>query len=450
MISIIVRTKNEERWIVQCLQKICAQTVQDFEIILVDNNSADKTVEKAYHVYPDIKLVEIELYKPGLALNEGIRASKGEYIVCLSAHCLPVRDDWLENLLHNFSDPEVAGVYGRQIPMKFTSAIDKRDLLVTFGLDRHVHKRDSFFHNANSMIRRDIWDKYPFDETLTNIEDRVWGKDVIKGGYTLIYEPEAPVYHHHGIHQKNNRERYEGVVRILEGLDLYSSETENGTLTPDRLEIVAIIPLRQGVDTNSIDGNEEVIEKTINAAIQSKYINKVIISTDSEELALKAEKWGALAPFIRPEHLSLKGVRVDEVLQYSLNQLEGHGYFPDLIVPLEITYPFRPEGLLDRLIENLLEQGFDTVMAGIQEYRPCWIEQDTEFVRVDDFSHPRDERKHLILGLISLGCVTYPDVIRCGSRLGKKIGIVKIEDQRASLEMRTYDDYNMMKRWIDQ
>ena len=45
--SIIIRTKNEERWISNCLDKIFSQSYKNFEVILVDNNSSDKTVEKS-------------------------------------------------------------------------------------------------------------------------------------------------------------------------------------------------------------------------------------------------------------------------------------------------------------------------------------------------------------------------------------------------------------------
>lgn len=448
MISIIVRTKNEERWITQCLKRIKVQTLQDYEIILVDNDSVDKTVEKALHLCPDIKLVKIDNYLPGLALNVGIRASKGEYIACLSAHCLPVEDDWLARLRNNFSDSQVAGVYGRQIPMRFTSAVDKRDLLVTFGLDKRVHRRDSFFHNANSMIRRDIWEKYPFDEEVSNIEDRVWGKTVIDAGYTLVYEPEAPVYHHHGIHQNNNRERYEGVIRILDSLQLAEGDPGADPMLPENLEIAAIIPLRAHANGKSLDDNDELVLRTIDAARHSKYVKRTIISSDSESVIKKAAGWGVDAPFIRPLELSCKGVRVDDVLQYTINQLESQGYFPDLVVPLEITYPFRPDGLIDSLIERLLEQGFDTVIAGLPEYRPCWINQNQALVRIDDFEHIRNERKPILVGLPSLGCVTFPEFIRNASRLGEKVGIFEIEDPRAALEIRTGDDYQMLKEWL--
>ena len=46
-VSIIIRTKNEERWITSCLKSIYSQTFKNFEIILVDNFSTDNTVKKA-------------------------------------------------------------------------------------------------------------------------------------------------------------------------------------------------------------------------------------------------------------------------------------------------------------------------------------------------------------------------------------------------------------------
>ena len=46
-VSIIIRSKNEEKWIGLCLSMIYKQTYQNFEVILVDNNSTDKTIQKA-------------------------------------------------------------------------------------------------------------------------------------------------------------------------------------------------------------------------------------------------------------------------------------------------------------------------------------------------------------------------------------------------------------------
>ena len=154
LVSIIVRTKNEERWIASCLRSIFQQTYDKLEVILVDNESIDLTIKKAKE-FP-IKIVNIKDFFPGKSINDGIRASKGEYIVCISGHCIPTNNLWLSNLIRNLDDSKVAGVYGRQEPFSYSSDIDKRDLLTVFGLDKKVQIKDTFFHNANSSFTRKI------------------------------------------------------------------------------------------------------------------------------------------------------------------------------------------------------------------------------------------------------------------------------------------------------
>ena len=80
-------------------------------------------------------------------------------------------------------DKKVAGVYGRQEPLSYSTDFDKRDLITVFGLDKKIQVKDPFFHNANSAFLRTTWKKFPFDEKVSNIEDRVWGHQVIKKNY---------------------------------------------------------------------------------------------------------------------------------------------------------------------------------------------------------------------------------------------------------------------------
>ena len=87
---------------------------------------------------------------------------------------------------------KVIGVYGRQEPMSYSKPEDKRDLLLVFYLDK-IQIKDNFFHNANSIIRKDLWKKIPFDSKTTNIEDRIWGKKVLAKGFKIIYEPKASI-----------------------------------------------------------------------------------------------------------------------------------------------------------------------------------------------------------------------------------------------------------------
>lgn len=427
MVSIIIRTKNEERWLPLCLKAVFEQDYRDFEVIIVDNHSTDMTLSKA-KVF-GVKVLNIDEYLPGQALNFGISAAKGEFVCCLSGHCIPVSNQWLSMMLDNFNDREVAGVYGRQEPMSFTGDFDKRDLLNVFGLDKRIQVKDSFFHNANSMIRRAIWQKVPFDDKVTNIEDRVWAKEILRQGYKIVYEPEASVYHYHGIHQDNNPQRCYNVVKILEALNLKNTKK----LNMKNLNVIALIPIKGGIQYFN---GKPLIEYTIERCKQSKFIKRIIVSTDNPELAKLAEEKGAEAPFLRDKGLSGDLVDLEKVLQYSLEQIESKDILPDILAILEATYPFRQAGLLDNMIQQLIDQGLDSVIPVRSEYKSCWINKDNEIQRIDGGFMPRSLKEPVYIGLIGLGCVTHPVFIREGRRLGDRVGIVKVDDPLSSIEVR--------------
>lgn len=436
MISIIVRTKNEERWMRPCLNGILTQKIDvPVEIILVDNNSTDKTVERAKSICPNIKLVTIDKFLPGLALNLGIRASKGDYIVCLSAHCPPVDENWLKNLLRNLEDTNVAGVYGRQLPTRFTNPFDKRDLLNMFGLDRQVQIRDTFFHNANSMISRKVWERFQFDEKISNIEDRLWGQQVIDAGLKIVYEPEAAVFHHHGIHQDNRPDRAYKVVQILESnVKDFKPDKYGNPFDVTQHEICAIIPVRG--ESSELKFERQLLELSIKSLKASNHVKRIIIATDQAKIADIAKDLGAEVPFLRPSELSAPEKRVDDVLKYYLGILEDKGYFPDIVLPIELTFPFRPSGLIDGVVERLLEGGFDTVVAGIPEYRACWQKSNNFYNEITNTSKPRHERDPLHISVPGLACACWPHALRHGSRLSGKVGIYEIQDPLAGVEIR--------------
>lgn len=447
-ISIIIRTYNEERWISECLRQLQNQTIDDFEVILVDNLSSDKTVEKAKHVHPKLKLVEIDDYLPGLALNRGIRASSGEFFVCLSAHCIPVDEYWLENLRTNFDEyDDIAGVYGRQVPIKSSDPIDKRDLLRAFGPEKRIQTQDTFFHNANSMIRRDVWDKEPFDEEVTNIEDQIWANKVLDKGYRLIYDPEAAVYHHHGINQGNDKERMRSVVRTMKNNVILDEDDLAATLDanpfdPSDADIVSFVPVRQKTESG-VDNNEALIRETIERIQQSEYINDIFITADDEKIETNAKQWGATDGIMRPPELSAQDVEVVEVFSYTLKKLEATGRYPDLVVTVDITHPFRPAGFLDDIILFLIENGHETAIPVYPEYRSSWIENNNKMQRMNEAT-VRAKRTPVQIGLFSLGTVLYPHVLRKEDRLAGDYGLYEIENPLATIEIREQDD---LKYW---
>ena len=448
-VSIIIRTKNEERWISSCLESVYSQDYEDFEVILVDNLSEDATVAKA-RKYP-VKLVTIDKFKPGRAINDGIRASSGEILVCLSGHCIPVHTDWLQELVAPLADNNVAGVYGRQEPMSFTTDRDKRDLLTTFGLDPKIQKKDTFFHNANSAFRRDVWDKFPFDEETPHIEDRLWAHDVLAEGMEIHYEPAASVYHYHGVHQDDNPQRRRNIVQILESLaageerlPIHRAALPTAP-TPQDLNTVALIPVRGDL---VYVGGKPLLQYTLEQARKSEFIDRIIVLTDSKVTAEFAKDNGAEAPFLRPKELSRDVVDISEVLKFGIEELERWEVFPDLCLVIEKNYPFRPAGLLDELIVSFLREGAGCAIAAKSEARSIWLERDKHLESISPLIPRKLKTDKFYISLFGLGFVTYPEHIRNRSLGLDKPFLHSVEDPLATLEVRDDKQWSRVSEFL--
>lgn len=429
-ISIIVRTKNEERWIGHCLAMLFKQSVADIEVILVDNASDDHTVQVASR-FPIKQVVRIDDFLPGRALNDGIRASSGRYIVCLSAHCIPKANDWLACLRRNFEqDDRVAGVYGRQLPLSFTDGIDKRDLMMLFGNDRRVQIKDYFFHNANSMLRREIWDAYPFDEQVTNVEDRLWAKAVIDAGYRLVYEPEAGVYHHHGLHQGNSRRRVDGVVSVIERVDRELLNDLPASMRPGNVNIAAVVPVRGHLDRSSKD--YELFTQMVEQLRQSAYVRSVYVVADDASLAQPPTRWLNRTAIAGAESIGLDGL-----MRGCLEMIEGGGDFPEALLYVNYDYLHRPPGIFDELVFDAQYKGCDTVFPGLTDYGHYWLKTPDGIYQQSDSSMEVPARRQPVFrALYGLGCLTSAALIRNGTLVGGKVGILPIARSSQALRLK--------------
>ncbi len=219
--SIIIRTYNEEKHIANLLRAIGTQDYKDYEIIIVDSGSTDKTLEIAQAFPVNIIKIENRDFTFGYALNIGCKASRGKHLVFASAHVVPVDDSWLSSLVAPFKDERVAMTYGRHMGNDQSKFSEKRDLQRIFGNSPFQSKVFiSYANNANAAIRKELWKERQFDEYLFGLEDIDWAKHVLEKGYVIHYEPKAAVYHIHTEkwHQVFNRYRREAIAAVRIGL----------------------------------------------------------------------------------------------------------------------------------------------------------------------------------------------------------------------------------------
>ena len=112
-------------------------------------------------------------------------------------------------------------------------------------------------------------------------------------------------------------------------------------------EVLAVIPARSGsksvVDKNiRLINGKPMLAYSIEHALQTSLIDRVIVSTDSEKYASIAREYGAEVPFIRPAEYATDTSLDLDVFMHALSFLEEkEGYIPDLVVQLRPTYPIR-------------------------------------------------------------------------------------------------------------
>jgi rhamnosyltransferase len=212
--SIIIRAYNEEKHIGRLLEGIKYQTIKDVEVILVDSGSTDSTVSIADTFGAHVVHIHPEEFTFGRSLNLGIKEANRELIVIVSAHVYPVYPDWLSSLLCPLEDDKVALTYGKQRGPD-SAKFSEQQIFHHWYPDLGRPKQDTAFcNNANAAIRKSLWEKNKYDESLTGLEDLAWAKWAKEQGYAIAYVPEAEIIHVHNEtpHGVFNRYRREAIA----------------------------------------------------------------------------------------------------------------------------------------------------------------------------------------------------------------------------------------------
>lgn len=158
--------------------------------------------------------------------------------------------------------------------------------------------------------------------------------------------------------------------------------------------MIAIIPARggskglPGKNVRPLNG-KPLIAYAIEAALKAKNIDRVIISTDDEEIARVAVEYGAELPFMRPAELASDTAMAIDNYIYTIGRLEVEGGKPiDAFVVLQPTSPLRIAEDIDGAIELFEQKGADSVISYCQEAHPVtwhkYLDEEGRFVDIFD------------------------------------------------------------------
>ncbi|MBW3569424.1 glycosyltransferase family 2 protein [Candidatus Parcubacteria bacterium] len=166
-VSIIIPVYNEENYLRACLDSVAAQRVMADEVIVVNNNSTDKSLEIAKS-YKFVKVLSEEHQGIVFARNRGFNAARSDIIGRIDADSI-LAEDWVLRVKNAFKDEAISAIsgpsrfYNRPLP----SAAKLAHLIVYFGYSRLILKNNVLF-GSNMAIRRTAWQRARSELCLNN------------------------------------------------------------------------------------------------------------------------------------------------------------------------------------------------------------------------------------------------------------------------------------------
>jgi len=218
----------------------------------------------------------------------------------------------------------------------------------------------------------------------------------------------------------------------------------------DKPHVVAIIAARGG--SKGLPGKnvrplagKPLIAYSVEAAKASPYVDRVIVTTDSPEIAEVARTFGAEVPFMRPPELAQDLTPTEPVLAHAVEWLEREEkYRVDIVVFLQPTDIFRKRSMIDETVKCLLDDPeIESAFVAYKTHKNFWRKKDGKWVRMaPDLAYgPRQKKEPVYREDTGLACATRASLIKAGKRLGERVEIIANDDDASSIDIHTEFDF---------
>jgi len=215
-VAVVIPTRNAGPGFEHTLKAIASQNLgEPFEIVAIDSGSTDGTRDRCRaHGVRVIRIRPAE-FGHGRTRNLAISQCHGEYVALMVQDAVPANERWLAKLVAALDEnPRAAGAYSRHLPHEGAGFIARhvaeywhrlqggrveQRITDTAAFDRlppDDKQIQCTFNNVSSIVRRSVWERHPFRD-VSFAEDLAWGYDVLRAGYSIIYEPASVVRHSH-------------------------------------------------------------------------------------------------------------------------------------------------------------------------------------------------------------------------------------------------------------
>lgn len=242
-ISVIIPTRNAQNYINDLIIELLNQTIEPYEIIIIDTNSKDNTREISKK-YSKVKFISIKdnEFNHGGTRNKGAEIAKGDIIVFMTQDAIPYDNYFIENLVKPLFKDDIVASYGRQIPRNNASELEKFSRYFNYPeFDIIKSKEDInilgikafFFSNVcSAFIKGYFYSIKGFPEDTIMNEDMIIASKILFDNKKTFYSSNAKVIHSHnytyiqqfrrnfdvGVVFNDNKEYFENIKNESEGI----------------------------------------------------------------------------------------------------------------------------------------------------------------------------------------------------------------------------------------
>lgn len=441
LVTVYLVNHNYGGFLRQSIESVLAQTLQDYELLIIDDGSTDgsRKIIAEYEGRPGV--VAIFQHNKGLNVtnNIALRAARGKYIMRLDA------DDWLDQ--HALQ--VLSGVLEREsnvglvFPNYYMTDVEGRVLEMVRRHDfENVTLHDQPAHGACTMARRDLLQEIGgYDESFRCQDGYdIWLRFI---RHAEVRNVDLPLFYYrqHGNSLTRNESRIlETRARIIEKR-IAEKQPEHKAL--------AVIPVRgQIMDPRSEAlrplGSKALIDWTIEAALAADRIQDVLVSTpDAAIIAyVEARYNGRVSTLPRDKYMAQVNSYLDETLrQAAAHYLKDH-QAPQAIAALYVESPFRDSRHIDAALDVLALFDADSVV-GVRPETDMFYQHDGHGLKpVRSGRSLRLEAEEVFREVGDLKVVSWSWLMGPGAIPGGRIGHVVL-DQRAAISVLTEWDWRL-------
>jgi len=439
-VTVYMPCYNYGQFVKQAVASVFKQTMGDWELIIINDGSTDNTLDiiSKYKEYGNVRIIDQENKGLNVTNNIALRLANGDYIMRLDA------DDYLdENALLVMSSmldskPEISLVYPDYYHVDENGNIIeaiRRD-----KIEEEVRILDLPAHGACTMFRKEVLLQLGGYVEEFSCQDgyELWLRFISR---FKPYNVNVPLFYYRQ-HAESLTKDMNKVLETRRRIKRRFVEQELNGAIPKVLGIIPVVGKSVYVEGSPFEtlGGRPLIWHTLNEAGLTKNLDRIVVSSEDDEVLEFAAKVPRIEVVKREREWSKAIFRIQDFLKYLLEKLKKlDQYEPDAVCTLYITTPLRRHYHIDKAVDTMAIFGVDSVVSVQEELARVYQHQQFGLTPINNSRNGMRLERDAIYKENSSIFLSKVSVLESGRLIGDRVGHITMLPEESIKITSKYD-----------